>query len=39
MAEYALILIGLLVTVPLARRAFLPARYLPGNPSFPWGLQ
>ena len=31
MAEYALILLGLIVTVPLARWAFLPARYLPGN--------
>jgi len=30
-AEYALILILLMVTVPLARWAFLPARYLPGN--------
>ena len=31
MAEYVLILIGLVVTVKLARWAFLPARYLPGN--------
>ena len=31
MAEYALILILLIVTVPLTRWAFLPARYLPGN--------
>ena len=31
MAPYALILILLIVTVPLTRWAFLPARYLPGN--------
>jgi type IV secretion system protein VirD4 len=31
MTEYALILIGLIVTVPLARWSFLPARYLPGS--------
>ncbi|TVY99997.1 hypothetical protein EAS64_38585 [Trebonia kvetii] len=31
MTEYALILMGLIVTIPLARWAFLPARYLPGN--------
>ena len=31
MAEYALIFISLIITVPLVRWTFLPARYLPGN--------